>query len=70
MNDQQKNNSFSTDSLKVKIAILENKLIEQGSVIAKQGSVIAKRDSAINKLTTDLDAAKFQNEQLRWMIFG
>lgn len=56
MNDQQKNNSFLTDSLKAKIAILENKL--------------ADKDSAINKLTTDLDAARFQNEQLRRMIFG
>ncbi|MGQ1948835.1 IS66 family transposase zinc-finger binding domain-containing protein, partial [Geofilum sp. OHC36d9] len=63
MNDQQNNNSFSTNSLKAKIAILENKL-------AEKDSVIAERDSAINKLAIDLDAARFQNEQLRRMIFG
>jgi transposase len=63
MNDQHKNNSFSMDSLKAKIAILENKL-------ADKDFVIVERDSAISKLTTDLDAARFQNEQLRRMIFG
>ena len=56
MKNQQNDNSFSIDSLQAKIAILENKL--------------AEKDSAIDKLTIDLDAAKFQNEQLLRMIFG
>jgi len=77
MNDQQNNNSFSTNSLKAKIAILENKLAEKDFVIAERDSIITEResvivnkDSAINKLVIDLDAARFQNEQLRRMIFG
>jgi transposase len=56
MNDQQKSDSFSTNSLKSENAVLERN--------------IAERDSIILKLTTDLAAAKFQNEQLRRMIFG
>jgi transposase len=56
MNDQQKSNSFSTNSLKAENAVLERNL--------------AERDSTILKLTTDLEAAKFQIEQLRRMIFG
>jgi len=63
MKQQQKNNSFSIDFLEARIAILENKL-------ADKDSVIADKDSTINKLTIDLDAAKFQNEQLLRMIFG
>ena len=56
MNDQQISNSFSTNSLKAENAVLERNL--------------AERDSTILKLTTDLAATKFQNEQLRRMIFG
>jgi transposase len=56
MNDQQKSKSFSTNSLKAENAVLERNL--------------AERDSTILKLTTDLAATKFQNEQLRRMIFG
>ena len=65
------------DSLMAEIAILENKLADKDAVIAEQYSVITERDSAIaikdsaiSKLTIDLDAARFQNEQLRRMIFG
>ncbi len=77
MKQQQKNNSFSIDSLEARIAILENKLAEQDSVIAEQDSVIAEQDSVItslnssvSKLTADNDAYRFQLEQLRRMIFG
>jgi len=56
MNDQQKNDSFSTNSLKAEIASLKISLTE--------------RDSAITRLTTDLAAIRFQNDQLRRMIFG
>ena len=65
------------DSLMAEIAILENKLADKDAVITEQYSVITERDSAIaikdsaiSKLTIDLDAARFQNEQLRRMIFG
>ena len=56
MNAQQENNSFSTNSLKTEIDLLKG--------------CLAERDSAILKLTTDLEAARFQNDQLRRMIFG
>ena len=65
------------DSLEAEIAVLKNKLAdkdavitERDSAIADKDSAIAEKDSAINKLTIDLDAARFQNEQLRRMIFG
>lgn len=63
MDNQQKNISLSTDSLEAKIVLLENKL-------AYKDSVIAESHSTISKLTIDLDAARFQNEQLRRMIYG
>jgi transposase len=56
MDKQQGSNSFSTNSLKARIALLEQNL--------------AEKELAISKLTTDLDAARFQNDQLRRMIFG
>ena len=63
MNAQQENNSISTNSLKAEYAVWERNL-------AERDSVIAERDSTILKLTTDLEAARFQNDQLRRMIFG
>ena len=56
MNDQQKSNPFSTNSLKAENAVLERTL--------------AERDSVIAKLTSDNESYKFQIEQLRRMIFG
>ena len=38
--------------------------------IAEKDSLIEKRDAVISKLTGDLEAARFQNEQMRRMIFG
>jgi transposase len=84
MNNQQKNYSFSTQSLMARVALLENDLVVKDSVIAERDSVIAERDSVIadkessivalnssvSKITADLNAAKFQLEQLRRMIFG
>ena len=63
MNDQQKNDSFSTSSLEAEIALLKSSL-------AERDSVIADKESTITKLTTDLEAVRFQNDQLRRMIFG
>jgi transposase len=56
MTNQQENSSVSIDSLMAEIAILESNL--------------ADKDSIISKLTIDYEAARFQNEQLRRMIFG
>jgi len=56
MDKQQESDSFSTNSLKARITLLEQNL--------------AEKELAISKLTTDLDAARFQNDQLRRMIFG
>jgi len=56
MNNQQGSNSFSNNSLKAEIALLK--------------SGLAERDSVITKLTADLEAFRFQNDQLRRMIFG
>lgn len=74
---QQENLLFSTDALMVKIAILECSLadkdaviVHKESVIADKESVIADKESAISKLTSDYEAARFQIEQLRRMIFG
>ena len=63
MNNQQGSNSFPNNSLKAEIALLK-------SGLAERGSVIATKDSVITKLTADLEAGRFQNDQLRRMIFG
>lgn len=63
MIDQQKTDSFSTNSMKAKMAILENDL-------ADKDSTISSLNSSVSKLTADLNAARFQLEQLRRMIFG
>jgi transposase len=63
MINQQKKAPFTVESLMAKMTILENDL-------ADKNSIIAERDSAITRLTTDLEATRFQNDQLRRMIFG
>lgn len=63
MTNQPENNSFSTTSLKAEIALLKSNL-------ADKDSLIADKDSAILKLTCDLEAARFQNDQMKRMIFG
>jgi len=63
MINQQENNSFSTNSLKAEIALLQSNL-------ADKDSLIADKDSVISKLTIDLEAARFQNDQMKRMIFG
>ena len=63
MTNQQENSPVSIDSLMAEIAILESNL-------ADKDSIIADKDSTISKLTIDYEAARFQNEQLRRMIFG
>jgi transposase len=60
---QQENNSFSTNSLRAEITLLQSNL-------ADKDSLIADKDSAISKLTMDLEAARFQVDQMQRMIFG
>jgi transposase len=75
---------FSTEFLMERIAILENDLAKRDSVIVDRDSVIAEKNTVIDnqisiiagkeisitKLTTDLQGAQFQLDQLRRMIFG
>ena len=70
MTNQQNADSFSTESLMAKIAVLENDLAVKNSTIASKESQIADKESQIIKLNGDLAAAKFQIEQFRRMIFG
>lgn len=46
----------------------KNALLE--GALAEKNSLLSEKDSVISKLTIDLDAAKFENDQLRRMIFG
>jgi transposase len=70
MINQQEKEAITIQSLMAKNALLEKSLADKESVISKHDSVILNRDIVILKLTSDLEAAKFQNEQLRRMIFG
>jgi transposase len=70
MTNQQESSSISIVSLMAEFAILESNLAAKDSIIAARDLVIVAKDSIISKLTIDYEAAKFQNEQLRRMIFG
>ena len=70
MKDQQENNTVSIGSLMARIALLEHDLADKDATIKDQESILADKESAITKLTIDYEAARFQNEQLRRMIFG
>ena len=63
MEKQQKTETFSPLELMAKIAILEK-------CLAEKDSIITEKDLTISKLDADLNAARFQNDQLRRMIFG
>ncbi len=74
---QQRNEQFSIQSLMAKNALLESNLADTNAVIVQlntivsdKDSLITNKDATISKLTADLEAIKFQNEQLRRMIFG
>jgi transposase len=70
MEKQQKTGQFSIGLLMERIAVLEGSLAQKDSVIAEKDSIIVEKDLAISKLDADLNAARFQNDQLRRMIFG
>lgn len=58
--------------LQLNSAISERDIIlsELSSAVSEKDAVIAKKESVITLLSADLEVAKFQNEQLRRMIFG
>ena len=84
MIQRQENEQFSIQSLKAKNAFLESNLAEKIATISKHDSIVSEKDSliynkyavikdkdvAISVLTSDLEAMRFQVEQLRRMIFG
>lgn len=53
-----------------KNAILERELSIKNKKLKEREDTIQEKEASINKLSTDLDAANFQLEQLRRMIFG
>jgi transposase len=63
MQDQQATQAQTIDSLMTQLTIKEQEL-------ADKNAIISEKDSTISKLNADLEAAKFNNEQLRRMIFG
>jgi len=63
MANQQEKESSIIKALKAKNTLLEQNL-------ADKNSLISDKDSTISKLTADLEATKFHNEQLIRMIFG
>jgi len=77
MQKRQEKDTLLINSLIDKIAVLENKLakkntaiLERDSIILDNISILSERNASITKLTADLEASRFQNEQLRRMIFG
>ncbi len=63
MQKQQETDTLLINFMADKIAALELKLVEKDATILE-------KDISIEKLTTDIESIKFQNEQLRRMIFG
>ena len=57
-------------SLMEKNAILERELALKSSVLLQKDSVIAQKETSIDTLTGKLNAANFQLEQMRRLIFG
>ena len=70
MAKQQEKQALTIQSLMAKNALLQCKLADQDSVILDKNSIILDKDSVIVRLTADLEMAKFQNDQLKRMIFG
>jgi len=84
MKNEQGIHTISTHILMAKMAMLETDLADKNLFIANQTLVIteretsisglstelAERETSISKLTGELQAANFQLEQMRRMIFG
>jgi transposase len=63
MENQHEKQTIHVQELLTKNALLECRL-------AEKDALLSEKDSAISKLTSDIEAIKFQNEQMRRMIFG
>lgn len=63
MTNQQKQQEKTIELLMAKNAINEKSLADKDAIISKYGEIIAK-------LTLDIEAIKFQNEQLLRLIYG
>lgn len=70
MENQQENQTITLQELLAKNAALEGSLAEKDSLLSEKDVLLTEKDSAILKLTGDIEAIKFQNDQLRRMIFG
>lgn len=77
MQRQQETDTLLIKSMADKIAALECNLVEKDAIILDKDAAILDKDAiildkeaSIEKLTTDIEAIKFQNEQLRRLIFG
>lgn len=60
----------SITELEARILALETDLLKKEAAIAEKVAVISERDKTIIKLDGDVAYLKFQNEQMRRLIFG
>src|ERR1035437_5032218 len=70
MQNQQENQDIRLQELLEKNTLLECRLAEKNSLLSEKDSLLSEKESTISKLTSDIDAIKFQNEQMRRLIFG
>jgi len=70
MESQREKEAITVQELMAKNASLECSLAEKISLLLDKDSLLSEKDSAILKLISDIEAVKFQNDQLRRMIFG
>ena len=70
MTKQQDAEHVSNEFLMAKIAVLEKSLADQKKIITQNDLVFKQKDVTITKLTEDCNAARFEAEQYRQMIFG
>lgn len=70
MENQREKETIFIQELLAKNAFLERSLSEKDSLLSEKNSLLSEKDSAISKLTSDIEAIRFQNDQLRRMIFG
>lgn len=84
MENQRENESIIIQKLLAKNAALErslsgnisllsekdNLISKKNALICEKNTLISEKDAAILKLTSDIEAIAFQNDQLRRLIFG
>jgi transposase len=67
MKNSQETVAKSIEILEAKVELLERNFAK---IIAEKEAVVSELESTVSKLTIDNDCLKFQNEQLRRMLFG